>query len=169
MFYEYRVFVQSVSDVRTRRNQTQCLLSGVQKAETIELLFVLIVSVQDDRFIKLKTIHLGLFYSLLWSLQGKEDDSERYHLPLTVYLVYLASPDLDFQTVFNQTIKPNVSIVNFKFIVVCQPGGPELYQMLRLCLSWLLELGVIGAANILWGPCINITRWLSPNSSVLTF
>ena len=31
------------------------------KAETIELLFVLIVSVQDDRFIKLKTIHLGLF------------------------------------------------------------------------------------------------------------
>ena len=82
--------MQSVSDVRTRRNQTQCLLSGVQKAETIELLFVLIVSVQDDRFIKLKTIHLGLFYSLLCSLQGK-DDSERYHLPLTVESLFSIS------------------------------------------------------------------------------
>ena len=34
-----------------------------------------------------------------------------------------------------------MSIVNFKFIVVSQAGG-ALYQMLRLCLSWL-ELGVV--------------------------
>ena len=53
-----------------------------------------------------------------------------------------------FQTVFNSpTIKPNLSFVNSKFIVAAVTE-PELYQMLRLCLSWLeLCNVVIGVAK----------------------
>ena len=78
---------------------------------------------------------------------------------------------LIFQTVLNSpTIKPNLSFVASKFIVTAVTE-PELYQMLRLCLSWLeLCNVVIGVAKHFVGPLhqcykVIIRQWEQTNKT----